>query len=76
VRHGSRAIWTCPGSPTLARGQRLLEANAAFGFPTPALPRGLWLTASYRFTTVTVTADGYCREWCTVLRATTPVVSS
>ncbi len=29
-----------------------------------------------RFTTVTVTEDGYCFEWCTALCATTPLLSS
>ena len=28
------------------------------------------------FTTVNVTLDGYCFEWCTALRATTPLASS
>ena len=30
----------------------------------------------YRFTTVTVTFDGYCFEWWTTLCATTPFTSS
>jgi len=30
----------------------------------------------YRLTTLTVTDEGYCREWCTSLCATTPSVSS
>ena len=29
-----------------------------------------------RFTTVTVTREGYCFEWCTALWATTPFASS
>jgi hypothetical protein len=31
---------------------------------------------AYFFTTVTVICDGYCLEWCTLLRATTLFVSS
>src|ERR1019366_4975958 len=31
---------------------------------------------SARFTTVSVTCDGYCREWCTAVCATTPFASS
>ena len=30
----------------------------------------------FRFTTVSVTCDGYCPEWCTTLCATTPLLSS
>jgi hypothetical protein len=33
-------------------------------------------TSDYLFTTLTVTDDGYCCEWCTSLCATTPSVSS
>ncbi len=29
-----------------------------------------------RFTTVTVSCDGYCLEWCTAVCATTPFTSS
>jgi hypothetical protein len=39
-------------------------------------PRWLPIQRTGRFTTVTVSDDGYFAEWCNTLCATTPVTSS
>ena len=53
-----------------------IELKIAWG----CLPSGAGAFARLRnyflFTTVTEICDGYSREWCTALCATTPVVSS
>src|ERR1035437_4445073 len=46
---------------------------AAFAWKAAPRRRGRQFA---RFTTVSVTCEGYCREWCTALCATTPCASS
>src|SRR3989304_6214438 len=81
-RGGGKCAWVvrCERVDVIedARRRRLLPAAAAprraGGDPPEAVRRERY--GCVRFTTVTVSDDGYCAEWCTTLCATTPFASS
>ena len=54
--------------------ERKSPSDAA-GSVMPPL-RATFLERYRRFTTETLSCDGYCLEWCTTLCATTPLTSS